>query len=192
MLAGFTLLTACSSNANTNNQANTGAEGNAAGGNQKITVWAWDKNFNIAAMNLAKDAYVAKNADAQIDVVEYAQDDIIQKLNTGLNSGSASGLPNIVLIEDYRAQSFLQTYPDAFQELGDAINTADFAEYKLGPTSFDGKQYGVPFDSGVVGLYVRTDYLQEAGYTVDDLQDIDWQQYIEIGKAIKEKQVKIC
>lgn len=136
LLAGFTLLTACSSNANTNNQANTGSEGNAAGGNQKITVWAWDKNFNIAAMNLAKDAYVAKNADAQIDVVEYAQDDIIQKLNTGLNSGSASGLPNIVLIEDYRAQSFLQTYPDAFQELGDAINTADFAEYKLGPTSF--------------------------------------------------------
>lgn len=187
MLAGFTLLTACSSNANTNNQANTGAEGNAAGGNQKITVWAWDKNFNIAAMNLAKDAYVAKNPDAQIEVVEYAQDDIIQKLNTGLNSGSASGLPNIVLIEDYRAQSFLQTYPDAFQELGDAINTADFAEYKLGPTSFDGKQYGVPFDSGVVGLYVRTDYLQEAGYTTDDLQDIDWQQYIEIGKAIKEK-----
>jgi lactose/L-arabinose transport system substrate-binding protein len=138
-------------------------------------------------MNLAKDAYVAEHPDAKINVIEYAQDDIIQKLNTGLNSGTASGLPNIVLIEDYRAQSFLQTYPDSFQELGDAIKTSDFADYKLGPTSFDGKQYGVPFDSGVVGLYVRTDYLQEAGYTIDDLKDIDWQQYIEIGKAVKAK-----
>lgn len=184
LLTGFLLLTACSGNAN--NQAAPGNEG-GTGNAQEITVWAWDKNFNIAAMNLAKEAYAKDHPDAKINIVEYAQDDIIQKLNTGLNSGTASGLPNIVLIEDYRAQSFLQTYPDAFQELGDSINPDDFAEYKLGPTSFDGKQYGVPFDSGVVGLYIRTDYLQEAGYTVDDLQDIDWQQYIEIGKAIKEK-----
>lgn len=182
LLTGFMLLTACSSNSN--NQANPADEGDQ-GSSPEITVWAWDKNFNIAAMELAKDAYVQDHPDAQISVVEYAQDDIIQKLNTGLNSGTASGLPNIVLIEDYRAQSFLQTYPDAFQELGDAIKPADFADYKLGPTSFDDKQYGVPFDSGVVGLYVRTDYLQEAGYTVDDLQDIDWQQYIGIGQAVK-------
>ncbi|MHA6533033.1 ABC transporter substrate-binding protein [Paenibacillus sp. BAC0078] len=184
LLAGFMLLTACSSNAN--NQANTANQGNT-GATKEITVWAWDKNFNIAAMNLAKDAYVKDHPDAKINVIEYAQDDIIQKLNTGLNSGTASGLPNIVLIEDYRAQSFLQTYPDSFQELGDAIKPADFADYKIGPTSFNGKQYGVPFDSGVVGLYVRTDYLKEAGYTVDDLQDIDWQKYIEIGKAVKAK-----
>lgn len=188
LLTGLMLLTAaCSSNSNNNaNTANTANEGGKSE-TKEITVWAWDKNFNIAAMNLAKEAYVKNHPDAKINVVEYAQDDIIQKLNTGLNSGTASGLPNIVLIEDYRAQSFLQTYPDAFQDLGDAIKPSDFADYKLGPTSFNGKQYGVPFDSGVVGLYVRTDYLQEAGYTVNDLQDIDWQKYIEIGKAVKAK-----
>lgn len=104
-----------------------------------------------------------------------------------MNSGTTKTLPNIVLIEDYRAQSFLQAYPDSFFALDEFINAADFADYKIGPTSFEGKQYGVPFDSGVAGLYVRTDYLQEAGYTVDDLQDVTWDEYIEIGKAIKEK-----
>lgn len=72
------LLTACSSNAN--NQAKTN-NGGATGTSKEITVWAWDKNFNIAAMNLAKDAYVKDHADAKINVIEYAQDDIIQKLN---------------------------------------------------------------------------------------------------------------
>ncbi|EFM08349.1 extracellular solute-binding protein family 1, partial [Paenibacillus curdlanolyticus YK9] len=55
-----------------------------------------------------------------------------------------------------------------------------------------GKQYGVPFDSGVTGLYVRTDYLEQAGYKAADLQNIDWNKLIDIGKAIKEKLARTC
>lgn len=182
----LTALSACSSGkVKSGNSASSGdSSGDSSG---KITVWAWDPNFNIAAMNLAKESFAKVNPDQQIEVVEYAQDDIIQKLNTGLNSGTTNGLPNIVLIEDYRAQSFLQAYPDAFYDLSGVIKADDFAEYKIGPTSLDGKQYGVPFDSGVAGLYIRTDYLQEAGYSVADITNIDWDQFIEIGKAIKAK-----
>ena len=70
-----------------------------------------------------------------------------------------------------RAQSFLQSFPDSFYELTDVFNVTDFAEYKIAPTSLDGKNYGFPFDTGVTGLYVRTDYLEEAGYTVEDLRN---------------------
>ncbi|WP_211747106.1 ABC transporter substrate-binding protein [Paenibacillus sp. Marseille-Q4541] len=181
LLASAVVLSACS----------TGSDGQSSEGSsadtKEITVWAWDPAFNIAAMNKAKEAYAETNPDLKINVVENAQADIVQKLNTGLNSGSTKGLPNIVLIEDYRAQSFLQSYPDSFFKMGDLINAADFADYKVGPTSVDGEQYGVPFDSGVTGLYVRTDYLEQAGYKVSDLQDIDWNRYIEIGKDVKEK-----
>lgn len=186
LLASFVLLTACSSNTNTGKEGNTNTN-TPSGTKQEITVWAWDKAFNIGAMELAKKAYAEKNPDLTVNLVENAQNDIIQKLNAGLNSGTTKSLPNIVLIEDYRAQSFLQAYPESFFPLDDFINAADFADYKIGPTSYDGKQYGVPFDSGVAGLYVRTDYLQEAGYTTADLQDITWDKYIEIGKAVKEK-----
>ncbi|WP_339219171.1 extracellular solute-binding protein [Paenibacillus sp. FSL W7-1332] len=189
LLAGVLLLSACSSGGGT--EGGSGSNGSSSGGGsaapKEITVWAWDPAFNIAAMNVAKEAYAQVNPDVTIHVVENAQADIVQKLNTGLNSGSTKGLPNIVLIEDYRAQSFLQAYPDSFYELTDIVKVDDFADYKIGPTSVDGKQYGVPFDSGVTGMYVRTDYLEQAGYSLDDLQDIDWKQYIEIGKAVKEK-----
>jgi len=188
LLAGMMVVTAaCSSNAN-----NKAGEGGANGGNNaaettNLTVWAWDPNFNIKAMNLAKEAYADDNANVNVEIIENAQNDIVQKLNTGMSSGTTKGLPNIVLIEDYRAQSFLQAYPDMFHPLTDSFTASDFAEYKLGPTSVDGVNYGLPFDSGVTGVYVRTDYLEQAGYTVEDMQNITWDQYIEIGKAVKEK-----
>ncbi|MFC5447076.1 ABC transporter substrate-binding protein [Paenibacillus aestuarii] len=186
LLSSLLLLSACGSNTgNTTNTAKPTEQ--AASGTKEITVWAWDKNFNIAAMKLAQEAYAKDHPDVKINIVEYAQDDIIQKLNTGLNSGTTSGLPNVVLIEDYRAQSFLKAYPDSFQDLSTSIKASDFADYKIGATSLNGKQYGLPFDSGVTGLYVRKDYLEQAGYKVDDMKNIDWDKFIEIGKAVKAK-----
>lgn len=185
MLVGVILLSACSSGA-TNRGSNI-SDGEESSDPIEITAWAWDPAFNIAALNFAKEGYSKVNPEIMINVVENAQGDIVQKLNTLLNSGSTKGLPNIVLIEDYRAQSFLQAYPDSFYELTDIVNVENFADYKIGPTSVDGKQYGVPFDSGVAGMYVRTDYLEQAGYSLNDVKDIDWKQYIEIGKAVKEK-----
>nr|WP_221401366.1 extracellular solute-binding protein [Paenibacillus phyllosphaerae] len=189
LAAAVMTLTACGgNNANEQNAANNaGNTGNAAAATKDVTVWAWDPNFNIAAMKLAQESYKAINPDVNVNIVEYAQADIIQKLNTGLNSGTTSGLPNVVLIEDYRAQSFLKAYPDAFYKMDDLIKSSDFADYKIASTSLDGVQYGVPFDSGVTGLYVRTDYLQEAGYSVADITNVDWDKFIEIGKAVKAK-----
>lgn len=178
-LVSMPLLAACS----------TGSTEKSSGGaneTNEITVWAWDPNFNIKAMNLAKEAYKTVDPNLNVKVIENAQADIVQKLNTSLSSGTTKGLPNIVLIEDYRAQSFLKAYPDAFYDLSGTFNASDFTQYKLAPTSFNGKQYGLPFDTGVAGLYVRTDYLEAAGYTVDDLKNIDWNKYIEIGKKVTE------
>jgi len=53
--------------------------------------------------------------------------------------------------------------------------------------TLDGKVYGVPFDSGVSGLFYRTDYLEKAGYKSEDLNNITWDKFIEIGKKVKEK-----
>jgi lactose/L-arabinose transport system substrate-binding protein len=160
-------------------------QGETSDGVQSVTAWAWDPNFNIRALELANQAYDG-DSEMYVEIIENAQDDIIQRLNAGLSSGTTQGMPHIVLIEDYRAQSFLQSYPDAFYPLTDYINPDDFAQYKVEATSFDGDIYGLPFDTGVSGLYVRTDYLEEAGYTVEDVTNITWQEYIEIGKDVKE------
>ena len=49
------------------------------------------------------------------------------------------------------------------------------------------KTYSLPFDSGVTGLFYRSDILAQAGYKDADLQDITWDQFIDIAKAVKAK-----
>jgi len=188
MLAGVLTLTACSSGGGGESAAEP-SDGAASGGESaaatEITVWAWDKNFNIKAMEIAGEEYAKENSNVKLDLIESAQEDIVQKLNTSLSSGTTKGLPNIVLIEDYRAPGFLQAYPDMFYDLTGKFAADEFAQYKLGPTSYEGKNYGIPFDTGVTGLFVRTDYLEQAGFTVEDLKDTDWDKFIEVGKAVK-------
>lgn len=116
-----------------------------------------------------------------------AQDDIVQTLNTAFSSGTYKGLPNIVLIEDYRIQNYLNAYPGELRDLSNTVNPDDFMDYKLGVMTQDNKVYGVPFDSGVAALFYRTDYIEEAGYTTDDMQDLTWSEFIQIGKDVKEK-----
>ena len=189
MLAGAMMcgLAACGGSGNDGGDgANKDAEATKAADN-KLTIWAWDESFNIKAANEAKDIYLEKNPDADVEVVTMAQDDIVAKLNTSLSSGSYDGLPDIVLIEDYRIQGYLNAYQDEFSDLSDIASPDDFAEYKTGVNQVDGKMYGVPFDSGVAAMFYRTDMVEEAGYTQEDMNNLTWDKYIEIGQAVKEK-----
>ncbi|MHC5228726.1 ABC transporter substrate-binding protein [Enterococcus sp. LJL99] len=172
--AAVTLLAGCGS-----------SEKKAAKSEDKITVWAWDETFNIKAVNEAKKIY--ENKDVDIEVVTMSQDDIVQKLNTGLASGNKDGLPNIVLIEDYRIQGYLTSYPDAFADLTDIVDEAAFAPYKFAVNKVDDKIYGVPFDSGVTANFYRTDLMKEAGYSEEDMENLTWDSYLQVARDVKEK-----
>jgi lactose/L-arabinose transport system substrate-binding protein len=153
-----------------------------------VNIWCWDTNFNGAAMREAAARYNKDHPDVTINIdVSMSQDDIRQKLQTQLLANNTQGLPDIVLIQDDVAQKYLQSFPGAFVPLGDSIDMSQFAQYKVAAATHDGKAYSLPFDSGVTGLFYRTDYLDQAGYKADDLQDIDWDKLIEIGKNVKAK-----
>jgi lactose/L-arabinose transport system substrate-binding protein len=159
-------------------------ETEASAEEQTVTVWAWDPNFNIAIMQKAADTYMAANPNVKFEIVDMAKGDLEQKLHTNLASGVTDDLPDIVLIEDYNAQKYLHAYPGSFESLSGSINHADFAPYKVELMSVDGQVYGVPFDSGVSGLFYRSDLLEQAGLSMDDVQDITWDEYIEIGQKV--------
>src|SRR5699024_1139647 len=114
-MATTLLLTACSGGGT---DSSDGGKSSEKSDDQSVTVWAWDETFNIAAVNEAKEFYEGKD----VNVVTMSQDDIVQKLNTSLASGNTDGLPNIVLIEDYRIQGYLQSYPDSFSDLSEVVN----------------------------------------------------------------------
>jgi lactose/L-arabinose transport system substrate-binding protein len=153
-----------------------------------VNVWCWDKNFNGAAMKLAAEAYNKTHPDVTINIDDsMAQQDIRDKLQTQLLANNTQGLPDIVLIQDDVGLKYLQSFPGAFVPVGDSIDMKQFAQYKVAPATLDGKSYSLPFDSGVTGFFYRTDYLAAAGYKDADLQGMDWDKLIEIGKAVKAK-----
>lgn len=162
-----------------------GSASSTADKEEKVTVWAWDETFNIKAVNEAKKVY--ENEETEIEVVTMSQDDIFQKLNTALASGNTEGLPNIVLIEDYRIQGYLTSYPDAFANLSAIVKEDHFAPYKFAVNKVGDKIYGVPFDSGVTANFYRTDLMAEAGYTEEDMENLKWDEYIQVARDVKEK-----
>ncbi|MFM2479942.1 ABC transporter substrate-binding protein [Celerinatantimonas sp. YJH-8] len=162
-----------------------GISGSCFAGN--VTVWAWDPNFNVAAMNEAAARYEKGHPDFHLKVIDSGKEDIEQKLQTMLASGITSSLPDIVLIEDYNAQKYLQSYPGSFVPLQKSIDYSQFAPYKVKVMTVGNQVYGVPFDSGVAGMFYRSDYLKKAGFSDADLQNISWDRFIEIGKQVKAK-----
>ncbi len=154
---------------------------------ETITVWAWDPNFNVAIIEEAGKQYSVSHPNITIKVVDFAKADIEQKLHTMLASGVTSALPDVVLIEDYNAQKYLQSYPGSFAPMTSQINYENFAPYKVNLMSIGKDIYGVPFDTGVTGFYYRTDILADAGFNAKDLENITWKRFIEIGQQVKEK-----
>lgn len=190
-------MAACGSNGGSDNgnaangndtSAAAESDGGASEGGNTLTVWTWDPAFNIPAIKEAGNIYKADHPDFELKVVETLSDDCETKLITAAESGDLSTLPDIVLMQDNSYQKFVSIYPEAFTDLTDSgIDFSQFAASKLSYSTVDGKNYGVPFDNGaVIGAY-RTDYLEQAGYTIDDLTDIDWNRFIEIAKDVKEK-----
>ena len=153
----------------------------------EVTVWAWDPNFNGATMKEAGERYTATHPDVTFNIVDFAKADLEQKLQAQLQSGTTDGLPDIVLIEDYGAQKYLQSFPGAFEPLSGKIDYSGFAPYKVELATVNGQTYSLPFDSGVTGFFYRADILEEAGYNAADLEDITWDRLIEIGTDVKEK-----
>ncbi len=185
-------LAACGGGSQTSSAASSAANSQASSATgtdtaKKITIWAWDDTFNVKAANEAKAVYAKTNPGVTVDVVSMAQNDIVAKLNTAFESGNVEGMPNIVLIEDYRIQNYLKSYPGTLSDLTGVTKPEQFMNYKLTTMTQDGKVYGVPFDSGVACIFYRTDLIEKAGYKTSDMQNLTWDKFIEIGKAVKAK-----
>lgn len=164
--------------------ANKDSGSSSKDGKTVVTVWAWDKNFNIPIMEEAAKRYEATHTDVDIKVVDYAKEDVEKKLTTGLQSQTLKSLPDITLMEDYGAQVYLKNYKGMFADLTDKVNKEDFASYKIKAFTLDDKLYGLPFDSGVSALFYRRDYFEKAGYKAADLENITWSQLLEMGKKV--------
>lgn len=153
---------------------------------ETLTVW-YSGGVNGKALEYAAQLYTAQHPDVAINIEQVATSDRETRLTVALTSGDMTGLPDITLFQDYSAQRFLQLFPGCLADLSESIDMSCFAQDKVGYWTYEGKVYALPFDSAASADFVRLDLLAEAGYGLDDLKDITWDRYIEIGKDVQAK-----
>ena len=157
---------------------------------EKLTVSAWDPNFNIPALEAAAADYKANvdpDFELEINVVS-GSSDVETDMTTAGSSGDYSNLSDIVLFQDHFIQRYVADYPDEWISLeGADINWDDFGAEKLSYSTVNGVHYGVPVDNGTAIAAYRVDLLEECGYTIEDLTGITWDRFIEIGEDVYAK-----
>ena len=187
-------LAACGGSSSSGGAAPAAGESTAAavtaGGEHTLTVSAWDHNFNIPALEAAAEDYKA-NVDPDFELVineVSGSSDVETAITTGGSAGDYSQLTDIVLFQDHYIQRYVADYPDAWVPVeGADIDWSDFGEEKLSYSIIDGQHYGVPVDNGTAIFAYRVDILEEAGYTLEDVTDCTWADWIKIGEDVYNK-----
>ena len=160
----------------------------AAAQEETLTVWCWDPNFNVYAMEQAEKMYQKDHPDFKLDIQEKVYSDIETALITAAEADDYSTLPDIFLMQDYSFHKNVANYTGIFTELTDSgVDFSQFSAGKLADSTVDGKNYGVPFDNGATIMAIRKDMVEAAGLTVDDFKDTTWSDFIEKAKKVVEK-----
>jgi len=152
-----------------------------------LTVWCWDPNFNIYAMNEAAKIYNRTKPNVKINVVETPWADLQQKLITSLTANKTDALPDIILCQDNAVQKNIMNYPKAFLPVNGKVNLSQFAAFKVGFGEVNKKNYSVPFDNGATCTFLRKDIIEKAGLKAEDFNNITWDRFLELGKIVKAK-----
>ena len=170
--------------AETKAEAETEAKAEAAG-DETLSVWCWDPNFNVYAMKQAEKIYQKDHPNFKLDIQEKVYNDIETALITAAEANDYSTLPDIFLMQDYSFHKNATNYPGIFTELTDSgIDFSQFSAGKLADSTVDGKNYGVPFDNGATIMAIRRDMVEAAGLTVEDFKDTTWSDFMEKAKKV--------
>ena len=127
-----------------------------------LSVYAWDANFNIPALEAAEADYQKNvNPDCKLNVItQSGSQDVENAVTLAASAGDYSTLPDIVLFQDHYFQQFYMNYPDAWQDLSGAdVDWSDFGAEKLSFSTIDDVHYGAPVDNGTAIVAYRTDIL---------------------------------
>ncbi len=150
-----------------------------------ITIWTYSTSTDAA--NKAVEIYKKNHPDFDytFDVISFGQEEMVEKVKIALSTGATDTLPDIFYDEDYYFSEYVSYHTDAFYDVTSLIKDISFYEYKTVNVTHDGKMYAIPYDSGTGVMFYRLDLIKQAGYTEEDMKNLTWDEYIEIGKAVK-------
>ena len=154
----------------------------------KIVVWGWE--FIQKSLELNMEAFKEEYPDIEVEYQIVATRDLYQKMLLGLSAGG-EGLPDVAAIETSHLGQLvnvggLMDLTEVVAPYMDKMNS-----FKWADATKDGKVYAMPWDSGPVALYYRTDVFEKAGLPSEPAEVSKllktWDDYYNTAKIIKER-----
>ncbi|HEY0123123.1 MAG TPA: ABC transporter substrate-binding protein [Rhizobium sp.] len=159
------------------------ASGSAFAEQATITVWSW--NVAASALKSTLEGFNKKHPDIKVDVQDIGNPQVFDKMLAACAAGG-DGLPDIMSIENHKAEIFWNRYPDCLTDLTKLGYTADikklFPDFKRTELEIGDAAYAMPWDSGPVAMFYRRDLYEKAG--VDPATIKTWDDFIAAGKKV--------
>lgn len=139
-----------------------------------ITYWMWDANQVPGYQQCATD-FEAANPDVLINIEQYGWDDYWTQLTARMVAESA---PDVFV--DHAQQFGKYASFDQILDVEDRVEESglDLEQYQPGLVDLwrgpEGGLYGLPKDWDSVGLFFNAALVAEAGYTPEDLWELEW------------------
>jgi len=155
----------------------------------KLVIAGRDGDYGNA-MQVAVDAYTAKNPNVKFDVLKLSGDDVYQKTVIDLKSGT--GTYDLILIDDpkalqYQQAGWLTDLDTMFKKAGKTLDSdfiptvIDLCRY---PNNAKGKLYSLPFVGNVSLFAYRADLFAKYGLAAPKT----WDDVLSAVKIISEKE----
>ncbi|MEI0478267.1 extracellular solute-binding protein [Brachyspira pulli] len=149
----------------------------------ELEIWGW----NVAARALKEmaDIFMQKYPKIKVNVQEFGGVQAYEKYGVVLASGKE--IPDIMQMESDYVQTYTETYPQRFFDFKNYIDIEGKVDPSKISTSYDseGRLVSIPWDSGPVAMFYRTDLFKEAGIDPNSIETYD--DYIAAGKKLQEK-----
>lgn len=183
-LVSAVLLAACASGESTSPEAPSSAPASSvndtdallANASGEIRLWSWTPDIDVQ-LDICRDSYPNITIIHENQGVGEAQ---YEKLRTALSSGA--GVPDVAHIAYNELPGFVAL--DALSDLTEfgADNLeADYAPGPWGSVALGGGVYGLPWDSGPMGLLYRADILEANGIDVP----VTWQDFESAARQLR-------
>ncbi len=164
--------------------ADPGTTDPADGGGEAVEIDWWHIQNNDPGMadwqNMA-DAYMAEHPNVKINITVMENEAFKAALQTNLQAGDVPDLFQSWGGGGLRDQVAAGLVRDITDLSGDV--TSQLAEGAVGLYQVDGRQYGIPFNAGMVGFWYNQDLFAEAG--LDGPAD-DWDELLTQVEALKD------
>ena len=129
-----------------------------------VTVWSW-RTDDVAAMQTMFEAFHAKNPDVDVKLQFTPDADYQNRLSTALRGGKG---PDIAQLKAYgEIQPVVEGgYVDALDDAVPGLKMFPVAALEGSKAVSDGKIYGVPYSTPVMGVFYNKDLFAKAGVAI--------------------------